>query len=157
MKLRCPAFEDGARIPERHTADGADVSPHLTWSDLPEGTEELALVVDDPDAPRPEPWVHWVVYGIDPTCDELPEGIRRTPRPEVPVEVVQGTNSFGDDAVGYRGPAPPPGHGLHHYRFILYALSEPLGLSPGATKADLLEAMEGRVLGTAVLTGLYER
>lgn len=157
MKLESPAFDDGAPIPRRHTADGPDVSPALSWRDTPPGTEELALIVDDPDAPRADPWVHWVAYRIPPQIGELPEGIPSTPTPASPEGIVQGANSFSKDRIGYRGPAPPEGHGPHRYRFILHALDRSVELSPGATKEDLLEAMDGHVLATATLTGVYER
>lgn len=157
MRLDSPAFGDGAGIPRRHTADGSDLSPPLVWSDVPSGTKELALIADDPDAPRAEPWVHWVLYGILSDSRELPEGIAREPRPASLDGVAQGVNSFADDRIGYRGPAPPRGHGPHHYGFTLYALDTILDLAPGATKDELLEAMDGHVLATADLTGVYER
>jgi Raf kinase inhibitor-like YbhB/YbcL family protein len=157
MKLRSAAFEEGDRIPRRHTGDGPDVSPQLAWSDAPSDAVELALIVDDPDAPRTEPWVHWVAYGIPPDLRELPEGIPRHPTPGSPAGLQQGVSSFSEDRIGYRGPAPPEGHGPHHYRFTLHALDRPLGLAPGAGKQELLEAMDGHVLATATLTGVYER
>lgn len=157
MRLTSSAFGDGDRIPRRHTADGADLSPPLTWSDVPSGTVELALTVDDPDAPRAEPWVHWVLYGIAGDRRELPEGIAREGAPASPAGAAQGVNSFSDDRLGYRGPAPPKGHGPHHYHFTLHALDTALGLAPGVTKEALLEAMDGHVLATAKLMGVYER
>lgn len=157
MKVDSWAFRDGDRIPLRHTADGGDVSPPLSWSDAPEDAEELALIVDDPDAPRAEPWVHWVLYHIPPDLEGLPAGIPRERTPASPAHVVQGANSFSDDRIGYRGPAPPKGHGRHRYGFTLYALDTRLDLEPGASKEDVLAAMDGHVLATATLTGVYER
>lgn len=157
MKLHSPAFGDGDRIPRRHTADGADVSPPLAWSDTPADAAELALIVDDPDAPRAEPWVHWVLYRIPADLKELPEAIPKERTPDSPAGVAQGVNSFSDDRIGYRGPAPPKGHGTHHYGFTLYALDTTIAVEPEASKEDVLEAMKGHVLATATLTGVYER
>lgn len=157
MRLSSPAFDDGARIPERHTADGEDVSPELAWTEPPAGTVEFALVVDDPDAPRPEPWVHWLLYGIPADVRSLKEGVPRERRPGAPPGAAQGRNSWESDALGYRGPAPPAGHGRHRYRFTLQALDAELGLEPGARVDELRAAMKGHVLEETTLTGTYER
>lgn len=157
MRLTSSSFDDGERIPTRHTADGADVSPPLAWTDVPEGAAELALVVDDPDAPRAEPWVHWLLYGIPADCRALEAGLPRRERPGEPDGARQGRNSFSSDNLGYRGPAPPSGHGTHHYRFRLHALDEATGVAPGADRKALEAAMDGHVLATAELTGTYER
>jgi Raf kinase inhibitor-like YbhB/YbcL family protein len=157
MELLSTAFIDGGSVPPRHTADGADVSVPLSWSDTPSETAEFALIVDDPDAPTSEPWVHWVVYGLPADARELPEGVPQEGSPTRLGGGLQGVNSFSTNRIGYRGPAPPQGHGPHHYRFTLYALRRPVGLPPGATKGDLIEAMEGLVLESARLTGIYER
>ena len=146
LALASPAFQPGARIPKRHTGEGADVSPPLEWTSLPSGTRELALICDDPDAPRPKPWVHWVLYGLPTTLGALKEG---------EAAGVEGSNDFGK--VGYGGPMPPRGHGVHRYFFRLYALSAKLDSSPGWTKERLLAEMEGRILETAELIGTYER
>jgi Raf kinase inhibitor-like YbhB/YbcL family protein len=155
MTLHSDAFADGEAIPRRYTEDGEDLSPPLTWSGLPEGTQELALIVDDPDAPRAEPWVHWVLYKLPADVRTLTEGLPRTPSLNTPPGAMQGKNSWGAD--GYRGPAPPRGHGTHHYHFRLYALDAPLAAAQGLDKAGLLEAMQGHVLDEAVLVGTYER
>jgi len=155
MTLRSDSFGDGRTIPRRYTEDGEDLSPPLTWSDPPEGTRELALIVDDPDAPRAEPWVHWVLCKIPDDIRMLTEGIPQTPRPDAPPGAMQGKNSWGTD--GYRGPAPPKGHGTHHYHFHLYALDAPLRAAQGLDKAGLLEAMRGHVLAESELVGTYER
>jgi Raf kinase inhibitor-like YbhB/YbcL family protein len=148
LVLSSPAFDSGKPIPRRHTGEGEDLSPPLVWSGLPPGTLELALICDDPDAPRPTPWVHWVRYGIPPTTRSLPEGAARPG--------VDGANSW-PEGKGYRGPMPPPGHGVHHYHFRLYALDTTLDLEPGATKAQLLAAMQDHILAMADLVGTYER
>jgi Raf kinase inhibitor-like YbhB/YbcL family protein len=154
ITLRSRAFEQGQTIPQRHTGEGEDVSPPLSWSNVPEEARELAVIVDDPDAP-PHTWVHWVIYKIPPTADGLSEGVDGSPRPPSPEGAVQGTNDFGN--VGYGGPMPPPGHGPHHYHFKIYALDTPLDLKPGATKQELLEAMEGHILAQGELVGTYQR
>jgi Raf kinase inhibitor-like YbhB/YbcL family protein len=149
------AFAQNAPIPAKYTGDGDDVSPPLKWSKLPEGVMELALIADDPDAPSPEPWVHWVMYKIPAKASELKENIEKAGQPGDPAGSMQGKNSFG--RTGYGGPAPPPGHGLHHYHFKVYALREPLEAKPGLTKKELLELMKGRVLAQGELVGTYER
>ena len=155
MIIQSQAFADGERIPLRHTGDGEDVSPPLKWLNVPGGTRELALIVDDPDAPTPEPWVHWLIYKIPPTVVELPEAVPRYPEVTQPAGALQGRNSW--DAVGYRGPAPPRGHGTHHYQFRIYALDVPLKLVSNPDKKALLKAMEGHILDQGILTGVYQR
>jgi Raf kinase inhibitor-like YbhB/YbcL family protein len=148
LKMSSSAFEPGGRIPKKYTGEGPDLSPPLSWSGAPEGTAELALICDDPDAPRKEPWVHWVLYKISADRVSLQEG-----RPEGAIE---GRNDFGRH--GYGGPMPPRGHGVHHYHFKLYALDQQLSINkPGATKAEILRAMEGHVIAQAELLGTYER
>ena len=155
MTVRSDAFASGRAIPRRYTEDGEDLSPPLTWTGLPQGVKELALIVDDPDAPRTEPWVHWVLYKIPAEVQTLSEGLPPTPTLEVPPGARQGKNSWGTD--GYRGPAPPRGHGTHHYHFRLYALDAPLALAPGLDKPGLLEAMKRHIVAEAELVGTYER
>jgi len=115
----------------------------------------MALIVDDPDAPRPEPLVHWVLYEIPADVRTLNERIPTTPILDDPPRAVQGKNSWGTS--GYRGPAPPRGHGTHHYHFRLYALDAPIAAANGLDKAGLLRTMQGHVLGEAELIGTYER
>jgi Raf kinase inhibitor-like YbhB/YbcL family protein len=155
MTLTSTTFEPNQPIPRRHTGDGRDASPPLAWSGAPKGTQQYALIVDDPDAPRPQPWVHWVLYAIGPNCTHLPEGIPPAQRVSEPPGLIQGVNSW--DKIGYGGPAPPPGHGVHHYHFKLYALDTALKLAPGLTKEDLLKAIDGHILAEAELIGTYSR
>jgi hypothetical protein len=149
LTLSSPAFRNGARIPKKHACkpEGENVSPPLAWTGAPAATRELALLCDDPDAPRAEPWVHWVLYGIPADRTSLAEG-------ETGVGVA-GKNDWKKTEWG--GPLPPAGSGVHHYHFRLYALDAPLQLAPGATKPELLAALEGHVLATAELVGTYER
>ncbi len=157
MQLHSPAFEDGGEIPPRHTADGEDVSIPLQWLGVPPGTAELALVMDDPDAPGDRPWVHWVVYHIPAGIDHLPEEIHHEECLAYPPGVTQGCTSFGPDCIGYHGPQPPPGDGPHRYRLRLLALDRQLTLPPRADRAALEAAMEGHVLAHAELVGTYAR
>src|SRR5215831_12873479 len=151
--LRSPAFAEGQPIPRRYTGDGEDLSPPLSWSGLPPRAMELALIVDDPDAPTSEPWVHWVIYMLPADEQGLVEGIPPLARPESPARCVQGKNSWG--SLGYRGPAPPKGHGTHHYIFRLFALKDALDLPDGLDKGALLAAIQGHILTEAGLTGTY--
>ena len=145
LKLTSTAFADGERIPKVHAyrPEGQNEVPGLSWSGVPSGTEELALIVDDPDAPVENPWVHWVVYKIPADATE------------VPPSALEGKNDFG--GTGWGGPLPPEGHGTHHYHFKLYALDTQLDLGAGATKTELLDAVEGHVLDQAELIGTYSR
>jgi len=143
--LQSSAFEHGEPIPGRHTCEGEDVSPPLSWSGAPEGTRSLSLVVDDPDAPAGT-FTHWLGGGLDPGAERLGEG------EAAPVE---GRNDFGTS--GYRGPCPPPGHGRHRYFFRLYALDFDPDLRPGVGKGELERTLEGHTLATAELIGTYVR
>lgn len=155
FRIESAAFKANQPVPRRHTGDGEDVSPPLSWHDAPAGVKEFALIMDDPDAPRPQPWVHWVIYKLAPTTTSLPEGVPATERLKAPAGAHHGKNSW--NTVGYRGPAPPPGHGVHHYHFKLYALDAPLDAPPGLEKDALLAKMKGHVLAEAELVGTYQR
>jgi len=156
MTITSTAFADGETIPVKFTGDGDDISPALAWDDLPDGTRQLALICDDPDAPGEiNPWVHWVIYGIGPDVSGLAEAIPTERQLDDPPGAMQGLNSW--NTVGYRGPAPPKGHGTHHYRFTLYALDAAPGLQPGATREEIDAAIYPHVLATAQLVGIYER
>lgn len=157
MKLTSTAIAQGQPIPKRHSGDGENLSPALAWDEPPAGTRQFALLCDDPDAPTPQPWVHWVIAGLSPALRGLPEGLPRQGTLKAPLAAVQGMNSWTSDNLGYRGPSPPHGHGTHHYSFRLYALDRELALPPGADKAALLNAIRGHVLAEAVLMGTYER
>ena len=158
LDVRSDAFQQGQPIPVKYTGDGDDVSPPLAWDKPPDGTQAFALICDDPDAPSPEPWVHWVIYGIAGDVTSLPEGIPAGSQVDSPVSALQGKNSWSSGrTVGYRGPAPPKGHGVHHYHFKLYALDAKLDLEPGLTKKQLHDAIEPHVIATGELVGTYSR
>lgn len=149
--LSTSAFADQQSIPKLHTADGKDISPPLAWTTAPAKTKSFAIVVDDPDAPAGT-WVHWVIWDIPVRDLGLNADVKRAATLKDGSR--QGKNSFGK--IGWNGPSPPPGK-LHHYIFKLYALDSYLDLKAGATKEELLQAMEKHVLAQAKLTGTYRR
>ncbi len=155
MVITSTAFGANQKIPRQYSGEGRDVSPPLGWSGVPEKARELALIVDDPDAPRAEPWVHWVIYQIAVTVTGLPEAVATNEVLASPPGALQGRNTAGQ--LGYMGPMPPPGHGVHHYHFKLYALDAALGLKPGVDKKTLEAAMAGHIVAQAELVGTYER
>jgi Raf kinase inhibitor-like YbhB/YbcL family protein len=146
LAVTSPSFSSHQPIPERHTSDGDDVAPALSWSGVPDGARYFALVVHDPDAPLVDGFTHWVAYGIAGDADGLPEGGG---------DATGGINSFGER--GYNGPAPPDGHGVHHYYFWLYALDADLDLPPGLDRRALLDRIEDSVIEQARLVGTYEK
>lgn len=154
IDLSSPAFAYGARLPERFTADGAGVSPPLVWGDVPAGTRSLALIVEDPDAPAPNPIVHAIVWGIAPTEHRLEEGAM----------VANGGTGKGSDTgrnsafgEGWLPPDPPAGHGSHDYAFQLFALADVPDLAGHPGRSALLKAMAGKVLAAGLLVGTYSR
>jgi Raf kinase inhibitor-like YbhB/YbcL family protein len=158
IQITSSAFAQGHPIPKKYTGEGADVSPPLVWSGVPDTAKELALICDDPDAPRPEPWVHWVIYKIPVGTKGLPEGLPRKATLKEPAGAVQGKNSWTDsDVIGYRGPLPPKGHGVHHYHFKLYALDAAIDAEPGLEKNALLAKIKGHILAEGELVGTYQR
>ena len=147
IEVSSPAFEAGATIPRKHTGEGQDVSPPLRWSSIPQGTREIAIICDDPDAPSQKPFVHWVIYKIPADRKALPEdGIEGA---------LEGINDFGRR--GYDGCMPPQGHGVHHYHFKVYALDTKLDAPVGLSKDELLAAMGESILDEGELVGTYER
>ena len=147
LSVSSKAFGQHGKIPRRYTAEGDDTSPPIEWKGVPQGARQLAFVCHDPDAPLPNGFTHWVVYGIPPDTDGIPEGGGQG--------FVQGLNGAG--RTGYIGPAPPPGHGLHHYYFWLYALGDAAKLSPNLTREALLSTVVKSVTEQARLVGTYER
>jgi len=155
IAVTSPAFSDGGEIPRRHLLNGDNRSPALSWSTLPDGTEAVAVICEDPDADGPEPFLHWLLYNAPPMLTGFPEGISQESLPgEVP-GAAQGVNDFGN--IGYDGPSPPEGSGVHRYRFQVFALDESLELPPGASAPALWSLMKDHVLAKGVLVGRYGR
>ena len=151
ISIRSEAFEDGSPIPFRYSADGDNQPPPLSWSGLPEGTRSLALIVEDPDAPTPEPFVHWLLYGISPAMKNLSAAGERS----AAGGAMQGKNSTMK--TGWTGMAPPKGDTPHRYFFQLFALDTPLMLEPGIGRTALMDAMAGHVIARGRLLGTYQR
>jgi Raf kinase inhibitor-like YbhB/YbcL family protein len=154
LHLASPAFANGGRLPERFTADGEGVSPPLFWSDVPEGTACLALIVEDPDAPAPQPLVHAVIWGL-PVDGDLKEGAIRADGAGDAEGKDVGRNSFLGE--GWLPPDPPTGHGPHNYAFQLFALSRGCEIGDNPGRSALVKAMAGHVLAAGLLTGVYSR
>lgn len=152
--LTSAAFEHHGLIPVRHTCDGDDVSPPLSWAGMPAGAQSLVLIVDDPDAPDPEApkmtWVHWMLYNLPPHSLGLTEGVAAR---ELPAGTLQGVNDWG--RTGYGGPCPPVGR--HRYFHKLFALDTMLPELSHPGKAALEKVMQGHILAHAELVGLYQR
>lgn len=151
LQIKSNAFEEGSNIPKKYTCDGADVSPPLSWTPPPAGTKSLALICDDPDAPVGT-WVHWVLFGLSPDTVALPEGVPK--QKIIQGGAKQGINDFRK--IGYGGPCPPKGP-AHRYFFKLYALDLEPNLSAGATKQELLKAIEEHIIAEGQLMGRYQR
>ncbi len=147
FRLSSPAFGPLKHIPKRYAYDGDDLSPPLEWSNAPADTKEFALICFDPDAPLPYGFTHWVMYGIPAEVTGIGEG-------EGKRAFVEGTTDYGEH--GYGGPAPPPGHGPHHYYFWLYALDIALNLKPGLTREQLLDTIADHIIEQVRLVGIYE-
>jgi Raf kinase inhibitor-like YbhB/YbcL family protein len=154
ISLTSPVFRHNGSIPKLYTCQGKDISPALSWSGLPNGTQSVALIVDDPDAPDPAApkrvWVHWVLYNIPPGATGLKEAIQAA---KLPPGTREGKNDW--DRIGYGGPCPPIGR--HRYFHKLYALDTVLPDLKHPTKAELVKAMEGHVLEEAELVGTYQK
>lgn len=150
ISLKSGSFKEGGFIPKKYTCDGENISPPLEWNGTPEGTKSIAIICDDPDAPMGT-WVHWVIYNIPSSVNNLKENIP----PEKVLEdgTIQGKNDF--KKTGYGGPCPP--NGIHRYYFKIYALNTALALTPGLTKGELLHAMEGHIISEGRLMGKYSR
>jgi len=150
MKLSSKAFTEGETIPQKYSFKADNISPPLEWDYVPPNTKSLALIVDDPDAPMLR-WVHWIVYNIPATQNNLKEGI--PPEGNIEVGIKQGINSWRK--IGYGGPSPP--WGTHRYVFKLYALDKELDIDSGLSKSELIKKMEGHILDEAELVGKYQK
>jgi Raf kinase inhibitor-like YbhB/YbcL family protein len=155
--VQSPALKTGEPMPRDYTPDGRNISPPLSWSNLPPGTRKLAVVCADFGAGNPPPWVHWIIYNIPATAKALPAGLPIDPAAPMPGEIagaVQGLNGWRRAI--YRGPAPPAGT-PHLYYFTVYALDTELTFGPNLTRAQLLEAMSGHIIGQGEIVPTYER
>ncbi len=154
MTLKSSDFNHKSAIPTEFTCDGANISPVLTWSDVPKNAKSLALIVEDPDVPAPflplKTWVHWLLYNIPPTDMQLPQ---RVAPQDLPKGTLHGKNDW--DEIGYKGPCPP--FGRHRYVFKLYALDKILPDLNQPDKAALEEAMKGHIIERVELIGTYKR
>ena len=146
LEITSPAFSPLETIPQKYTSDGENVSPTLEWEKIPPETKQLALICHDPDAPLPFGFTHWTIYNIPPDVEAIAEGEGN--------KYTEGLNTSGSN--GYTGPAPPEGHGVHHYYFWLYALDRALDLKAGLSREELLEAIADYVIAQARLVGVYE-
>lgn len=147
--LMSQRFQEGEDIPIKYTCDGEDKSPPLSWEAPPTHTKSVALILDDPDAPGGV-FTHWILFNLPYDVRSLPEGVPKLNK--LGNGGIQGVNDFGE--IGYNGPCPPPGK-PHTYMFILFALDTELNLGSGATKDELMEAMEGHILEKTGLNGKY--
>ena len=161
FKLTSTDFKQGEALPKKDEfnsfgCNGDNQSPALEWSNPPPGTKSFALLLHDPDAPTGSGWWHWVVYNIPADAKSLPAGAGKADNSALPKGAVQGNTDFGSP--GYGGPCPPPGSGVHHYNFTLYALKvEKLDLPANATAAFVAFNLNANSLGQAKLTGTYTR
>jgi Raf kinase inhibitor-like YbhB/YbcL family protein len=150
LKLASDAFEHHGKIPGKHTGEGEDVSPAMSWEGAPEGTKSFAIICHDPDAPLVKPgtygFSHWVLYNLPASTSSLAEGSN---------DGTAGSNDFGN--TGYGGPMPPEGHGRHHYYFWILALDSEPDLEGGLSLEEFLEKVEPYVLGMNRLIGTYKR
>lgn len=151
MKLTSTAFQAGGKIPQQFTCEGQDVSPDLSWSEAPKETKSFALVVHDPDAPRVDGFVHWVLYNIPASTNHIAQNVPKNG--SIPELGLQGRNDSGK--IGYIGPCPPSG--THRYFFRLYALRSSLSLGPDATYKEVMSGMEGTIIEQAELMGTYAK
>jgi hypothetical protein len=154
IALESPALEDGGSIPPRFTADGDKISPPLRWSGVPDDAEGLVLILEDPDAPAPDPLVHLLAWDLSPDMREIPEGEFKSPH-HAGLDEVLGRNGYMQAA--YLPPDPPSGHGPHLYVFQLFALDRKLAFDKPPSRKAVVAAMHDHVLGKGVLTGTYER
>jgi Raf kinase inhibitor-like YbhB/YbcL family protein len=158
ITMLSPVFAKGSLIPKAFTDDGGKLFPTITWTNIPTGTQSLVLVIEDPDAPKPSPFLHGIIYNIPADFFEVPETAfekGKLIREYTEAGLRLGSNSLGQQA--YMPPAPPPGHGMHHYHFQLMALDTKLTFDKTPTLIDIKASLDGHVLAAGDLVGLYER
>jgi Raf kinase inhibitor-like YbhB/YbcL family protein len=151
LTIFSPDFKNNEMLPVRFTGEGQDISPALEWADIPPNTASIAIIMDDPDAPSGL-FTHWIIYNIPGESKGLPRAVPN--KPELIDGSLQGKNSAG--TLGYYGPYPPPGV-PHRYQFHLYALDILINAKPGASRKEVLEGMQGHIIMSAMLTGIYQR
>ncbi|PNR92476.1 YbhB/YbcL family Raf kinase inhibitor-like protein [Petrotoga sp. 9PWA.NaAc.5.4] len=153
LKVSSPSFKNNDYIPTKFSCEGRNINPSLLIENIPDSAKSLALIMDDPDAPRGT-FVHWVAWNIE-LANEIPENIPKKHQVSSPIKMMQGKNSA--DQTGYMGPCPPVGHGVHHYHFKIYIVDTEINLPESAKKEDLLKAIEGHIIDQAEIVGLYKR
>lgn len=146
MKITSPAFKNNEPIPQAYTCDGDDINPPLKFEDIPSDAASLALIISDPEAVSKKPFYHWVLFNMDPGTSHIDED-------NVPGSVIEGKNDAGK--LEYEGPCPPGGTGIHHYIFRLYALDGILDLEEGAIAEEVEQEMEGHIIETTEIIGIY--
>lgn len=151
FSITSPHFSNNGSLPKKYSCEGDNVNPDLHWGPTPAGTKSYLLIVDDPDAPTPQPWVHWILFNIPADVTELQE--------RVDVASLQGAQQgkTSGNKLTYEGACPPRGHGTHHYHFKIYALDTMLALQNGANRPAVEQAMKGHVLAQAEIVATYER
>ncbi len=155
LEPQSPAFSPNGEIPRKYALEGENISPPLRWNSGPKGTKSYAIIMEDPDVAQNPPFVHWLLFNIPADVHELPEGVPPTPELLKPEGALQGKNDRG--SIGYIGPNPPREDPAHRYYFQVFALDKPLDLPVGTTREELLKAMEGHVLDSGQVIGLYDR
>ena len=155
LRVSSPGFADRRPVPDVYAAEGQNVSPPLSWSAGPAGTQSYAVLMEDPDVSDDPPFVHWLLYDVPASVTRLDEAVPGGPAPPVPDGARQGRNEYG--SLGYYGPRPPKGDPAHAYHVQVFALDRVLGLPFGATRAEVLDAMRGHVLAAGETVGTYER
>ncbi|MGC8820180.1 MAG: YbhB/YbcL family Raf kinase inhibitor-like protein [Fervidobacterium sp.] len=148
------AFKNGEFIPKKYACEGEDINPELLISNVPQNAKSIAIICDDPDAPIGT-FVHWVIWNVPVSGNnvKIPEGLKKLEK--LPDGTMQGYNDFGK--IGYNGPCPPKGHGIHHYHFKVYALDTMIELKGKVKKVDLERAIKGHIIDSCEIIGLYER
>ena len=151
--VTCPTQEPSGRLPDRHSAYFDNISPPLQWSGVPD-VKAWAVIVEDPDAPREQPFVHWMIWNLHGEVRSLPEGLPNTDFLATPQGGLQGRNDMGGH--GWFGPRPPAGHGVHHYYFQVFALDDLIEMGPDTPLAELLNALKGHTIAKGEMAATYE-
>jgi Raf kinase inhibitor-like YbhB/YbcL family protein len=151
--VTCPVQEADGRLPDRHSAYFDNISPPLRWTGVPD-VRAWAIVVEDPDAPREQPFVHWMIWNLQGELRALPEGLPSADFLATPQGGIQGRNDMG--GYGWFGPRPPAGHGVHHYYFQVFALDDLIEMGPDTPLKELLNALKGHTLAKGEMAATYE-